>query len=314
MTAQTTIPPTSATPRAILSVSLRRFITRYPVISFLVMAFTFAWTTMVPLLLSQQGFGVLPITLPVMPFNALASYVGLALPAFLVMAALGGSAGVQDLLRRSLRWRVGIHWYLVALLGLFFTVIIAALPFVGLAPLTMVAQKWPLLFTVFLPGVLVPFLLINLPEEIAWTGFLQATWQRRYGPVWASIRVAPLFALIHLPAYFVAGWISDERISLDQYPVLLIQIGITIVFSLFFRLLIMWLYNGTGGSVLIVGLCHSAFNMSSGQQITPAFIPGATALWLNLFVIAVTAALALLITVFTKGRLADKPASNTQDT
>lgn len=312
MTAQTIIPST-ASPRATRALILRRFIIRYPVTSFLVLAFTFAWTTMVPLLLSQQGFGVLPITLPVQPFIVLASYIGLALPAFLVMAALRGRAGVQDLLRRSLRWRVGLPWYLVALFGLFVTVIVAALPFVGLTPLTIVAQKWPLLFMVFLPGVLVPFLLINLPEEIAWTGFLQATWQRRYGPVWASIMVAPLFALIHLPAYFVAGWISDERISLDQYPTLLIQIGLTIVFSLFFRLLIMWLYNHTGGSLLIVGLFHSAFNMSSGQQITPAFIPGPTALWLNLFVVAVTVALAVLITVFTKGRLAYKPASAEQE-
>lgn len=308
MTAQTIIPAT-ANPRATQSVTHRRFITRYPVTAFLVMVFTFAWTTIGPLLLSQQGFGVLPITLPVQPFITLASYIGLALPAFLVMAALHGRIGVQDLLRRSLRWRVGLPWYLVALFGLFFTVIVAALPFVGLAPLAQVAQKWPLLFTVFLPGVLVPFLLINLPEEIAWTGFLQATWQRRYGPVWASVMVAPIFALIHLPAYFVAGWLNDERISFDQYPTLLIQIGLTIVFSLFFRLLIMWLYNSTRGSLLIVGLFHSAFNMSSGQQITPVFIPGPTVLWLNLFVVAVTAALAVLITAFTKGRLAYKPAS-----
>lgn len=303
MTTQTTIQPTFAQRPALLSTS-RRLIAEHPVTAFPVLAFTFAWTTMLPMLLSQQGFGVLPITLPVMLFNALASCVGLLLPAFLVTAAIGGKAGVQDLRQRGLRWRVGLHWYLIALLGLFVTVIVAALPFVGLAPLAMVTQKWSLLFTVFLPGVLVPFLLINWPEEVAWTGFLQARWQERHGPVWASLMTAPVFALIHLPAYFVAGWISDERIPLDQYPTLLVQVGITMVFSLFFRLLIMWLYNGTGGSLLLVGLFHSAFNMSTGQQITPAFIPGPDALWLNLFVIAVVMVLAVLITIFTKGRLA----------
>ena len=136
-----------------------------------------------PLLLSQQGFGVLPLSLPIKLVNALASYVGLAVPTFLVTASIGGRAGVEELLRRCLRWRMGIQWYLIALLGLFGAVIIAALPFVGLAPLTMVVQKWPLLFTVFLPGVLIPFFAINWPEEIAWTGFLQAQWQARHGPV-----------------------------------------------------------------------------------------------------------------------------------
>ncbi|MCE7985001.1 MAG: CPBP family intramembrane metalloprotease [Caldilinea sp. CFX5] len=307
MTAHTTVRPAAATHHEQRS-TLSRLVARHPVTAYLVLAFTFAWATLVPLLLSQQGFGVLPIELPVKLFNALASFVGLALPAFLVTAAIGGRAGVQDLLQRSLRWQVGIQWYLIALLGLFVAVIVAALPFVGLVPLAMVAQKWMLLFTVFLPGVVVPFLSINLPEEVAWTGFLQAQWQTRHGPLWASIMVAPFFALIHLPAYFVAGWMSDEPIPLTQFPTLLLQIGLTAVFAIFFRLLIMWLYNGTGGSVLIVGLFHSAFNMITGQQITPFFIPGPTASWLNLFVVLVTMVVAVLITIVTKGRLAYKSA------
>jgi hypothetical protein len=35
--------------------------------------------------------------------------------AFLVTAALSGRAGVADLTRRSVRWRVPVRWYLVAL-------------------------------------------------------------------------------------------------------------------------------------------------------------------------------------------------------
>lgn len=308
MTARTTIQPTFA-PHAAYKSSLRRLVAHYPATAFLVMAFVFAWTSMVPLLLSQRGFGILPIELPVTVFNSIASFVGLALPAFLVTAATGGKMGVRDLLRRSLSWRVAIHWYLIALLGTFVAVIVAALPFVGLTPLAMVVQKWQLLFTVLLPGVLLPFLSINLAEEVAWTGFLQAKLQTRHGPVWASIMVAPVFALIHLPAYFVAGWISDEKIALAQYPTLLLQIALTAVFAIFFRLLIMWLYNGTGGSLLIVGLFHSAFNMSTGQQLMPQFFPGSEATWLNLFVLAVVSVGAVLITAATKGRLAYKAAA-----
>jgi hypothetical protein len=77
----------------------------------------------------------------------------------------------------------------------------------------------------------------------------------------------------------------------------------TAVFAIFFRLLIMWLYNGSGGSLLIVGLFHSAFNMMSGRQITPEFVPSVDVSTLNLFVVGVTALVAVLVTAFTKGRL-----------
>src|SRR5262245_33352559 len=107
--------------------TLRRLVARHPARAYLVLAFGLAWTSMVPLLLSARGFGVLPIELPVKLFTALTSFVGLALPAFIVTAATDGKAGVHNLLWRCLRWRVGVQWYLVALFGLFVTVIVAVI-------------------------------------------------------------------------------------------------------------------------------------------------------------------------------------------
>jgi hypothetical protein len=72
------------------SSSLRRLVARHPVAAFLVMAFLFAWTIMLPLLLSESGFGVLPFALPWRVFGSLMSIFGLALPAFLVTAAKDG--------------------------------------------------------------------------------------------------------------------------------------------------------------------------------------------------------------------------------
>ena len=190
--------------------TLRRLVARYPATAFLVMAFAFGWTTLLPLLLSKDGFGLLPIELPVTLFQFLASFAGLTLSAFLVAAATGGKAGLRDLLHRALRWRVGVQWYLIALLGTFVAVLLAALPFFGLVPLQMVAQKWDILVAVFVPGVLVPFLLTNLPEEIGWTS-LQARLQARHGPVLASIMVAPAFALIIVFAAQDRYW--DQRPS-----------------------------------------------------------------------------------------------------
>ncbi|MDQ5829161.1 MAG: hypothetical protein M3324_04660, partial [Actinomycetota bacterium] len=46
------------------SSSLKAVVARHPVAAFLLMAFVFSWTIMLPLLLSEGGFGVVPIKLP----------------------------------------------------------------------------------------------------------------------------------------------------------------------------------------------------------------------------------------------------------
>jgi membrane protease YdiL (CAAX protease family) len=270
------------------------------------MAFLFSWTIMLPLLLSESGFGVLPFALPWRVFGSLMSIFGLALPAFLVTAAKDGKEGVRDLLRRCLRWRVGVRWYLLAFFGLLALTLLGAIPFLGVAPLESLARNWSLLLTVFLPGVLVPFVFVNLWEETAWTGFMQHTLQEGRGPLLASVMVAPFFALIHMPGFFVAGFISDEKTPPSQFPAVLLQVGILAVFAVFIRVLIMWLYNGSGQSVLVVGLFHSAFNMTNGQKITPELLglpPGLASLIPSLAVMVVT----VLLVVVTRGRLANEP-------
>jgi len=162
-----------------------------------------------------------------------------------------------------------------------------------------------LLFTVFLPGVIVSFLHTNLWEEQGWVGYLQSTLQERRGPLLASVIVAPVFALFHLPAYFVAGWIVDEHTPLSELPTVLVEYGAVVaVFAIFFRVLAIWLYNVTGRSVLLVGLFHSAFNMVSGQELMPEYVPGLDS---GLLAIAVVAVLAVVVAVLTRGRLGYEP-------
>ena len=283
------------------SPGLRGLVARHPATAFLVMVFGFGWTSLIPIRLAENGFRVLPIELPLPVVQTLATILGLALPAFLVTAATGGKEGVRDLLSRLLRWRVGVHWYLIALFGLFVAALVTAIPFLGVAPLETLAQRWGLLFTVFLPGAIVPFLHTNLWEELGWAGYLQATLQDRHGPLLASIMVAPVFTLFHLPAYFVAGWIVDEHTPLSEFPtVLLNYVGVVAVFAIFFRVLVIWLYNVTGRSVLMVGLFHAAFNMVTGQKIMPEFVPGLDS---NLLAAGVVLVLAVVVVVFTWGRL-----------
>ena len=170
-TANMTEPPANP------SSSLGRLVARRPLTAFLVMLYAITWTVFLPVVLQGRGLLALPIDLSEgLAFNAvvaIATILGVALPAFLVTAATAGKEGVRDLLGRSLKWRVGVHWYLVALFGLLVTMLLGASVFSGLAPLEALGEKWPLFFTMFLPEVLFPFVFIQVFEEAGWTGFMR---------------------------------------------------------------------------------------------------------------------------------------------
>ena len=212
---------------------------RHPMVAFLVMAYGLGWST----LIAADYLGS-----PFLLVSSLGVVFGLTLPAFLVTAATGGKAGVRDLLGRSLRWRVGIGWYLLALLGLPLATLLVASVFLGAAPLGALAQKWPLFFTMFLPRVLILLVLIQIFEEAGWTGFMQDALQERRGPLLASIMVAPAFVLFHLPLTFLEA----PQITLGVVQLALVQLAVQAIVVVFLRVAIMWLYNGAGRSVLIV--------------------------------------------------------------
>src|SRR5919112_2062854 len=77
-------------------------IRRHPLISFFVLAYALSWW---PIAFYAAGLSPSPI-ISFGPFLA----------ALVVLAATQGKTGVMGLLRRIVRWRVGLRWYAVALL------------------------------------------------------------------------------------------------------------------------------------------------------------------------------------------------------
>ena len=275
--------------------ALRRLVARHPVAAFLVMVYAVTIAVVLPPVLTRHDIWPFGQALS----DPLGHIFGSAVPAFLVIAAMHGRAGVRDLARRCLRWRVGPQWYLFALLSVPVGVVVCACAIFGLAPLHALLDKWPLLFTVVVPQLLLFIVFSNGPEEIGWMGFLQARLQERHGPLKASVIVTLPFALFHLPSLMV-----DEGLSLAQLPLVLGLLGILAILQLFGRIVIMWLYNNTGRSVLLVGLFHSSYNVTT--QSFSAFIPGGTSSGFVPATIVVTVA-AVLIVIFTRGRLSYKP-------
>ena len=130
------------------------------------------------------------------------------------------------------------------------------------------ARGWPRALAEVAAVFVLQLVLFQMAEEIGFTGFLQHHWQDRYHPMKLTVYVALLWALWHLPDHFAEeGWGVEQLIAA---PVVF-AIGFV---SLFFaRALLVWLYNRTGSSVLLVAIFHASFDASISQlsyDVVPA--------------------------------------------
>jgi uncharacterized protein len=188
--------------------------------------------------------------------------------AFLVAAALAGREGVVDLARRSVRWRVPVRWYLVALFTVPVGATLLSLAIFGSRALAAPVGGLPRVLAEV--GAVFPLQLVlfQLAEEIGFTGFLQHHWQNRYHPMKLTVYVALLWALWHLPDHFAEeGWGVEALISAP------IIFAIEFVSLFFARALFVWFYNRTGYSVLLVAIFHASFDASINQlsrDVVPA--------------------------------------------
>ena len=94
---------------------------RNPLISFFVMAYAFTWIVWSPWVLSEDGVGLLTYRLGDATtglLNATAILLGPTLAAFIMTGITEGRTGIRRLLHRIVLWRVGLQWYLFALIGI----------------------------------------------------------------------------------------------------------------------------------------------------------------------------------------------------
>jgi len=277
---------------------MRTFITRHPIASFLALFYGLGWACFIPSLLGNQGFGVVPADIPVDPFRLL-SVVFFALVPFVVTRIVGGPGSAGQLFRQVRHVRVGPQWYVVAFFGPPAALFVVAVLLKGFAPIQGLAQNVTGIPTAFLLGVFVLALLGNLWEETSWSGFVTARLQARYGPLRASLIVAPLFGLYHLPLFFIIGGLSSspDRLPIAQLP--LYAAFLLIVFSGPMRILLTWIYNATGHSIPVVTLFHASINATGGAAILATYFAGIDGVLLY----AALAVFALIVVIATRGRL-----------
>lgn len=304
-TITTTSQPATSSP-------LKRLIRQHPLIAFFAITFAGEWIVMLPLVLAQNGLGLLPYTIPeigLIPlaywFSVLAAIAGPTLASFIVTAVTSGKGGLGQLLRRYALWRVGVRWYLLVIVGVPLIQLAFSSVFLGIAPLTAFILQWPLFFTSYLPNVLIIFLAVQIWEEGGWSGYAVPNLQQRFGAWRACLVFGPLWALFHLPFFFVPGQIFDHKVGVTT---MIVQMVLLIIVAILTRVFMTWVFNNTKGSILIAILLHSALDASNSGSayITHLLSASQNGGYGLASALLFPLAAAVLILIFTKGRLSYK--------
>jgi membrane protease YdiL (CAAX protease family) len=256
--------------------TIKAFVKSHPLLSYFALVFAITWGLFV---LAVGGPGGIPATkeeFTTLPLLAiLAVLVGPSVSGILLTGLLYGREGFRDLLARLTRWRVGARWYAVALLT---------------APLVFTAVLMPLslISPVFLPGIFasdakVPFVLMSIVvalivgifEELGWTGFAIPTLLGlRYGVLSTGLIVGVLWGAWHLLGNDIwASVATAGELSLALF-VTLRGLSLLVGQLLAYRVLMVWVYEHTDGSMLLAMLMHASFSACT-FIINPLAGPGA---------------------------------------
>jgi membrane protease YdiL (CAAX protease family) len=239
---------------------------RHPLGAFYLLTFALSWAYWIPDALTGGHRSHFP------------GLLGPAIAAITITGLTRGPTGLRELGSRMLRWRVvPARWYLAAAAPLLVAVAAAAiLQLAGAGfPGWAAFGQMPGLPDLGVLGVVAGTLLINgFGEETGWRGFALPGLRRWHAKLQASVLVAIPWVLWHLPTFFLD---SGYRGTLSP-------LGLPgFVFGIFAGSIVLtWLYEGAGGSVLLVTLWHTSFNLGSASMAGE----GAIAALVTVFVIA----------------------------
>lgn len=253
--------------------SLGELVLRFPLAAFFVLAFALTWPFMIADALGS--YRVIPFRLsasgPGLVLALLMSY-GPTFAALIVTFVISGWTGIRKLLSRLLIWRVGLRWYVVAILGPFL-IFFAAIGVYLLLGGTM--RPLPQLGILeFGASITILFLVQGLVngEEIGWRGFALPRLQNRQIALLASLSLGLIWGLFHLPLFFTQG----GGVGGNQASVPMLAFVAQILAS---SILATWIFNNTRGSLLLMYCFHASINTAS--QVFASASPDGQLFWIQ---------------------------------
>ncbi|HEY2190965.1 MAG TPA: CPBP family intramembrane glutamic endopeptidase, partial [Actinomycetospora sp.] len=109
-----------------------------------------------------------------------------------------------------MRWRVGVRWYAVALVGVPLIMLLGTMVYAMARPSFSVLGGPSYLLTYVVTFVAVTFFGGPLFEEVGWRGFALPRMRRSLGPLLASLVLGVLWAAWHLPEFLVPTFAASS--------------------------------------------------------------------------------------------------------
>jgi membrane protease YdiL (CAAX protease family) len=174
---------------------------------------------------------------------------------------LSGKAGLKDMWRRFVLWRVPLIWWLAALFLPAIWNLLAVIGF-GISKGGIGTFDPAGLTRALTPGVLIALTTGPLGEEFGWRGFLLPQFLKRFTPLVASLILGVIWGIWHFALYHTGVMNSLEGI--------LKFTAMTVLFSLIMTVL----FLKTKTSILIAVAIHWTINIMPGivQSMFPTLI------------------------------------------
>jgi membrane protease YdiL (CAAX protease family) len=229
---------------------IKNFAKRRPIILFFVLAYAITWSTWIPIPYAfEHGLAELtPLYFSLLVAGSFGPFASAV-----ILTALRGES-LRALFSQLVRWRVPVKWWLAAFFSPIFLYGVMAIFHILLGG----QLNWQeVSFLAFPGGFLSVFLWGGGNEELGWRGFALPNLQEKYNAIISSIIIGILWTLWHAPPGIIEVGLLEWAKDLPFYMISVT--GISFVAT--------WLYNNTGGSVLLTMVFHASVNAS--QSLYP---------------------------------------------
>ncbi len=220
---------------------------------FFLLTFLFSWLMWLPgILLTYELVGSGSTISALDDAGKWIGGLGPSLIAVILTFKINGRSGVKHLLRRALNFRLGRWhaptWLLIpVLLGVGH--LLNSVLFGASGPQSgLLREPW------WIPVVFLLFFVLQIGEELGWRGFALDRLQKRWSALTASIVVGCTWVAWHLPMFLAEGFgHHDNQLPIVQFAITLVTVSI----------LMTWLQNNVGGSLIPAFVLHTYINLSS---------------------------------------------------
>jgi membrane protease YdiL (CAAX protease family) len=274
------------------------FFKNHPALVYFSLVFAISWGLIIILVHpanmpidTEQSKDLLPLLYTMM-------LVGPGVAGILLTGIVHGKEGFRMIRSRLLKWRVGVRWYVLALLTAPILASVILLILSHLSPefnigIFQSEDK----ITILLSGIATG-LMVGLFEEIGWSGFIVPNLRMRYNVIITGLIVGLFWGAWH----FILFWENDSFAGMLP---LLILLGRLFAWLPPFRVFMVWILERTE-SLLIVILTHASLVFTT-TVLVPMTLTGKNLLtWLLLWS-AVLWIIVLVISIFNKRIYSKQP-------